>query len=74
MTLMPMKYSIHEQKQPLPPILASVLANIMNMCNDISIYIVTVIITPDATAYCGTARYIGNIIQSTFLNRIYYAP
>ena len=72
MTLMPMKY-VHEQKQPLPPILAS-LANIMNICNDISIYIVTVIITPDATAYRGTARFIGNIIQNTFLNRIYYAP
>ena len=46
---MPMKYTIvHEQTQPIPP---DSLANTMNICNVISIYMVTVIITPDAITY-----------------------
>ena len=47
LTLMPMKYT-YDQTQPLPP---DSLANTMNICNVISISIVTVIVTPDATAY-----------------------
>ena len=46
-----MKY-IHEQTQPLSP---DSLANTMNIHSVISIYMVTVIITPDATAYRGTS-------------------
>ena len=46
-----MKY-IHEQTQPLAT--DSIVANSMNIYNVISIYMVTVTIMPDATAYRGT--------------------
>ena len=47
MTLLPMK-KIHEQTQPLP---RDSLANAISTRDVISIYMVTVIVTPDATAY-----------------------
>ena len=57
-----MVVGIHEQTQPLLPL--DSLANTMNICNVISMYMVTVIITPDATAYQGTAIFAISYIQS----------
>ena len=62
MTRIPMKYLL-EQAQPLPP---DSLANTMNICNIISIYMVTIIIMPDATAYQNTAIFAISYISATY--------
>jgi hypothetical protein len=61
-----MKY-IHEQTQTLP---SDSLANTMNIHNIKSIFMVTVIITSDATAYQGTTIFAISYISYAY--HIYY--
>ena len=69
----PYAYEICERAQPLPP---DSLANAMNICNVISLFIsiVTVIITPDAKCLLGNgtpAKFVISCISLTLLAGMY---